>query len=80
MKRHLIVIFSLGLSILSFVWPLSNSSEPFADTPTSPFGPRDKNDSPSIFEYDYDGGIDLQAAEGTEVASGISLPTSGRRL
>lgn len=49
------------------VWPISNDTSAFADVATSPFGPRDKNDSPVIFEYQYHGGIDLQAAEGTEV-------------
>jgi len=62
----LICIFVLLLDspVFAYVWPLSNSSDDFADVATSPFGPRDRNPDPNAFNYDFHGGLDLNAAVG----------------
>lgn len=53
------------ISINGQVWPISNSYNP--DPFVSAYGPRDKNDSESFYEYDFHYGMDLQASYGTLV-------------
>lgn len=60
-------ILLLDSPVFSYVWPLSNSSDNFADVATSPFGPRDRKPEPDVFQYDFHGGVDLQAAVGSAV-------------
>jgi len=60
-------IFAEPSLLHAVVWPISNLDEYFADTATSPFGPR--NIGGVEYEYDFHEGLDLRAPEGTEVHS-----------
>jgi len=59
----ILLIAPLGVAN-AVVWPLSNSSSDFADTPTSPFGIRRHSDARI---YDRHEGLDLHADCGTPV-------------
>lgn len=61
----LLLFVHAGFGQQQAVWPISNDTSAFADTATSPFGPRDEADPG--YSYGFHGGLDLRAPEGTPV-------------